>query len=137
MEIAGRKPLGGSRRDGEVIACDAGRPRPAAGYGLTRHHGLEVIHTGPPFVPGPPDFQDPFFGPPAPEETARLTRGPGDGAPLVVAFEADAGGPAAVPCWVAAEGPGIRPGFVPRRPRAGELTAPGTRDWPGPPLPTD
>ncbi|MBG7699142.1 hypothetical protein HCJ76_13890 [Streptomyces sp. MC1] len=137
MEIAGGKPPGGSRRDGEVIACDAGRPRPAAGYGLARHHGLEVILTGPPSVPGPPGFQDPFFRPPAPEETARLTCGPGDEAPLVVASEADAGGPAAVPCRAAAEGPGVRPGFVPGRPRAGERTAPGTRDWPGPPLPTD
>ncbi len=137
MEIAGRKPPEDSRRDGEIIACDAGRPRPAAGYGLTRHPGLGVILTGPPFVSGPPGFQDPVFRPPAPEGTARLTCGPGDEAPLVAASEADAGGRAAVPCRVAAEGQAIRPGFVPGSPRAGERTAPGTRDWPGPPLPTD
>ncbi|MET8562222.1 hypothetical protein ABZV75_17090 [Streptomyces flaveolus] len=136
MEIAGRKPPEGSRRDWEITARDAGRPRPAAGYDHTRHHGLEASLTDPLFASRPPSFQDPVFRPPTPGETARLTCGPGDEAPLVVAF-AEARGRAAVPCPVAAEGPGIRPGFVPSPPGAGERTAPGTRDWPGPPLPTD
>ncbi|GGY70286.1 hypothetical protein GCM10010300_11950 [Streptomyces olivaceoviridis] len=137
MEIAGRKPPEGSWWDWEINACDAGRLRLAAGYDLTRHHGLEVIFTDPLFVSCPPGFQDPVFRPPTPEETARLARGPGDGAPLVVAFEADAGGRAAVSCLIAAEGLEIRPGFVPKPPRAGAQTAAGPRDWPGPPLPTD
>ncbi|MGW5490611.1 hypothetical protein [Streptomyces olivaceoviridis] len=136
MEIAGRKLPEGSRRDWEITACDAGRLRLAAGYGLTRPHGLEVIFTDPRSVSCPPSF-NPVFRPPTPEETARPAYGLGDGAPLVVAFEADAGGRAAVSCLTAAEGLEIRPGFVPRPPRAGAQTTAGPRDWPGPPLPTD
>ncbi|MFD5797174.1 hypothetical protein ACFWIO_27335 [Streptomyces diastatochromogenes] len=57
--------------------------------------------------------------------------------PLVVAFEADAGGREPVSRLVGAERLEILPGLVPRHPRAGAKAAPGARDWPGPPLPTD
>ncbi|MET8765961.1 hypothetical protein [Streptomyces sp. NPDC004658] len=70
-------------------------------------------------------------------ETARLARVLGEAAPLVVAFEADAGGREAVSCLGAAEGMAVRPGIVHRPPRPGAPAAPGPRDWPGPPLPTD
>ncbi|AKN72376.1 hypothetical protein QR97_23720 [Streptomyces sp. PBH53] len=137
MEIAGRKLPEGSWWDWEIIACDAGRLRLAAGYDLSHHHGLEAIFTDPLFVSCPPSFQDPVFRPPTPEETARLARGLGTAAPLVVAFEADAGGRESVSCLIAAEGLDILPGLVPRPPRAGGQAVPGPRDWPGPPLPTD
>lgn len=137
MEIAGRKLPEGSWWDWEITACDAGRLRLAAGHDLTCHHGLEVIFTDPLFVSCPPAFRDPVFRPPAPAETARLARVLGEAAPLVVAFEADAGGREAVSCLVAAEGLVIRPGRWSRDPRAGAQALPGPRDWPGPPLPTD
>ncbi|MEU1403813.1 hypothetical protein ABZ471_15820 [Streptomyces sp. NPDC005728] len=70
-------------------------------------------------------------------ETARLAREPDETPPLVVAFAADAGGREPVSCPVPAERPGIPPGLVPRHPRPGAEAAPGARDWPGPPLPTD
>lgn len=135
MEIAGRKLPGGSRWHRETTA---GQPRPAAGYGLTRHEGgPEAIFPAPLPVCCPPSFQDSVSRPPTPEETARLDGGPGDDAPLVVAFDPDAGGRAAVSRPVAAEGPEVSQGFVPGPPRAGAQAAPGPRDWPGPPLPTD
>ncbi|MCZ0986482.1 hypothetical protein [Streptomyces diastatochromogenes] len=61
----------------------------------------------------------------------------GEAPPLVVAFEADAGGREPVSCLVGAERLDILPGLVPRHPRTGAKAAPGARDWPGPPLPTD
>ncbi|WEO94811.1 hypothetical protein A6P39_012775 [Streptomyces sp. FXJ1.172] len=76
-------------------------------------------------------------GEPTTGETARLRRAPGAAPPLVVAFEADAGGPGPVSCPIAAEGMGILPGLVQRHPRARAQAAPGPSDWPGPPLPTD
>ncbi|MFJ4526055.1 hypothetical protein ACIP4Y_34860 [Streptomyces sp. NPDC088810] len=137
MEIAGRKLPEGSWWDWEIIACDAGQLRLAAGYDLAHHHGLEVIFTDPLFVSCPPAFQDPVFRPPTTEETTRLARVLGEEAPLVVAFEADAGGREAVRCLVAAGRLDVRPGLVRRHPRADAQAAPGPRDWPGPPLPTD
>ncbi|KUN78878.1 hypothetical protein AQJ66_29975 [Streptomyces bungoensis] len=71
------------------------------------------------------------------EETARHARALGEPPALVVAFEADAGGPEPVSCPVAAERPEIRREPVPGHPRPGAEAAPGARDWPGPPLPTD
>lgn len=61
----------------------------------------------------------------------------GEAPPLVVAFEADAGGREPVSCLVGAERLDILPGLVTRHPRAGAKAAPGARDWPGAPLPTD
>ncbi|MEU0004642.1 hypothetical protein ABZ079_10155 [Streptomyces sp. NPDC006314] len=119
-----------------VIARDAGQLRLAAGYDLTCHHGLELVFDEAVFVSCPPSFQDPVFRLPPARETARLVRAPGEEAPLVVAFEADAGGRDPVSGLIAAERLDIRPGLV-RRHRARTQAAPGHRDWPGPPLPTD
>ncbi|MGW4567028.1 hypothetical protein ACWEN3_33080 [Streptomyces sp. NPDC004561] len=137
MEIAGRTLPEGSWWDWDVLAWDAGQLRLAAGHDLAHHHGLEVAFVGPLFVSCPFAFQDPAFRPPTAEETDRLARTIGETPPVVVALEADGGGPEPVSCLVAAERLDIRPGLVPRRPRARARAAPGLRDWPGPPLPTD
>ncbi|GHI02206.1 hypothetical protein AQI88_27095 [Streptomyces cellostaticus] len=137
MEIAGRELPEGSWWDWEVIVWDGGQLRLAAGYDLTYHHGLELVFADPVFVSCPSGFQDPVFRAPTAEETARLGRALGEAPPLVVAFEADAGGREPVSCLIAAERLDILPGLVPRHPRAGAEAAPGARDWPGPPLPTD
>ncbi|MFI5687498.1 hypothetical protein [Streptomyces sp. NPDC051636] len=137
MEIvAGRALPAGSRWDREVLARDVGRLRLAAGYDLTHHQGLELIFCDPVFVSCPQAFQDPAFRTPTDEETEGLARFLGETPPVVVAFEAEAGGRDAVSCPIAAERPDILPGLVPRHPCAG-AAAPGAPDWPGPPLPTD
>ncbi|MEV6116963.1 hypothetical protein AB0L59_31905 [Streptomyces sp. NPDC052109] len=137
MEIAGRRPPGGSWWDRVVIVRDGGRLRPAAGYDLTYHHGLEVIFADPVFVSCASVFQGPVFRGPTAEEAARLPRTLGESPPVVVAFEADAGGPEPVSCLIAAEGLDILAGLVRRPLRACAQAAPGPPDWPGPPLPTD
>lgn len=70
-------------------------------------------------------------------EEPRVSRPLGQPPAVVVAFEADAGGSEPVSCLVAAERLEIRRGAVPGHPRPGAEAAPGARDWPGPPLPTD
>ncbi|MFG2358248.1 hypothetical protein [Streptomyces sp. NPDC048521] len=137
MEIAGRELSEGSWWDWEVIAWDAGQLRLAAGYDLTYHHGLELVLLDPVLVSCPPSFQDPVFRAPTARETARLRRALGAEAALVVAFEAVSGGPEPVSCLVAAERLDIRPGQLRRHARPRAQAAPGPRDWPGPPLPTD
>ncbi|GGV15758.1 hypothetical protein GCM10010260_63730 [Streptomyces filipinensis] len=137
MEIAGRRLPEGSRWDWEVLGWDAGRLRLAAGYDLAYHHGLEVDFVTPARVSCPPAFQDPVFRAPTADETACLARTLGETPRLVVAFEADAGGPEPVSCLVAAERLDIRPGLVPRPAHARAQASPAVCDWPGPPLPTD
>ncbi|MFF3917449.1 hypothetical protein ACFYZB_28920 [Streptomyces sp. NPDC001852] len=137
MEIAGRELPEGGRRDREVIGRDEGELRLAAGYDLTYHHGLEAVFVAPLLVSCPFAFQDPAFRAPTAEETARLVRTLGEAPALVVAFEADTGGPEPLSCLIAAERLEIRQGLVRRRPRARAQAARGLRDWPGPPLPTD
>ncbi|MFJ5033224.1 hypothetical protein ACIQB5_35320 [Streptomyces sp. NPDC088560] len=114
MEIAGRRLPEGSWWDWEVIVWDGGLLRLAAGYDLTYHHGLEVVLTDPCFVSCPATFQDPVFREPTAQETARLRRALGGAPPVVVAFEADAGGPGPVSCLIAAERLDIVPGLVRR-----------------------
>ncbi|AYN39003.1 hypothetical protein D9753_08835 [Streptomyces dangxiongensis] len=133
MEITGRQLPEGSSWDREVVARDAGQSRLAAGYDLTYRHGPELIFAGPVFLPCPQSFRDPGLRPPT-AGTARLARALGEEVPLIVAFEADAGGPEAVSCVIAAERLEVRPGIVPRRLAWG---AARPHDWPGPPPPTD
>ncbi|MQY38392.1 hypothetical protein SRB17_64050 [Streptomyces sp. RB17] len=137
MEIAGRALPDGSWWDWDVIGWDAGELRLAAGHDLAYHHGLEVVFVAPLFASCPFAFQDPVFRAPTAEETARLVRTLGETPALVVAFEADAGGPEPLSCLIAAERLEVRQGVVQRRPRACAQAGPGLRDWPGPPLPTD
>jgi hypothetical protein len=137
MDIAGREPPEGRWWDGEATGREAGEPRLAAGYGLTRHHGLEAGFAAPLYASRPSAFQDPVLRPSTAGETARLVRALGEAPALVVAFGADAGGPGLLSCLIAAERLEVRPEGVRRPPRARAQPAPGPRDWPGPPLPTD
>lgn len=93
----------GSWWDWDILAWDGGRFRLAADFDLTYHHGLELVFTAPLFVSCPAVFQDPVFRAPTPEELLRVTRQFGGRPPVLVAFEADAGGSEPVSCLVAAE----------------------------------
>lgn len=93
----------GSWWDWDVLAWDSGQFRLAADYDLSYHHGLELAFTAPLFVSCPAAFHDPVFRAPTPEESLRVTRQLGGRPPVLVAFEADAGGSEPVSCLVAAE----------------------------------
>ncbi len=93
----------GSWWDWEVLAWDSGRFRLAADYDLSYHHGLELVFTAPLFVSCPAAFHDPVFRAPTPEELLRAGRQLGGRPPVLVAFEADAGGSEPISCLVAAE----------------------------------
>ncbi|OIK23330.1 hypothetical protein [Streptomyces malaysiense] len=150
MEIAGHRLPEGSCWDWEVTGRDPGALRLAADHDLTYHHALEVVFVAPALVSCPLAFQDPVFRAPTAEESARLARTLGETTPVVVAFEADAGGYEPVSCLIAAERVEIRHGLVrrsrrapdPRTPGSGAPDAPGppaggTPRWPGVPLSTD
>ncbi|WP_405666296.1 hypothetical protein OG379_30980 [Streptomyces sp. NBC_01166] len=123
----------GSWWDWEVITWDAGEFRLAAGYDLTYHHGLELVFGDPVFVSCPAMFHDPDFRVPTEEERARISRQLGEDPPVLVAFDADAGGREPVPCVIAAERFEIVPGTVLRYWR--DDAAPGQRfaPWVRPP----
>ncbi|MFF4452271.1 hypothetical protein [Streptomyces goshikiensis] len=93
----------GSWWDWDVVAWDAGQLTLAAGHDLTYLHGLELIFGDPIFVSCPSGFHDPVFRAPSPDELLKVTRQLGETPPVVVAFEADAGGQEPVPCLIAAE----------------------------------
>lgn len=93
----------GSWWEWDVIACNAAELRLAAGHDLTYHHGLELVFGDPTFVNCPAKFLDPVFRAPTSEELARVTRQIGEEPPVLVAFEADAGGLEPVSCLIAAE----------------------------------
>ncbi|BBC93160.1 hypothetical protein [Streptomyces griseofuscus] len=150
MEIAGQRLPEGSWWDWEVTGWDAGALRLAADHDLTHHHALEVVFVAPALVSCPPAFQDPVFRAPAAEEAERLAQSLGERPPVLVAFEADAGGSEPVSCLIAAERVEIRHGQVPRNtrppdprtpgsgaPDAPRATAGGPPRWPGVPLSTD
>ncbi|MGW0860578.1 hypothetical protein [Streptomyces sp. NPDC001493] len=93
----------GSWWDWDVVAWDSGQLRLAADHDLTYHHGLELIFSDPIFVSCPSGFRDPAFRSPSPDELLKVTRQLGEIPPIVVAFEADAGGQEPVSCLIAAE----------------------------------
>ncbi|MEV0094122.1 hypothetical protein [Streptomyces sp. NPDC050738] len=93
----------GSWWDWDVLAWDSGRFLLAAGSDLTYHHGLEMAFAAPVFVSCPAAFRDPVFRPPTADELLKVTRQLGERPPVLVAFEADAGGSEPVSCLVAAE----------------------------------
>ncbi|GAA2774825.1 hypothetical protein [Streptomyces lavendulae] len=93
----------GSWWDWDVVAWDGGQLRLAAGHNLTYHHGLEMVFGDPLFVSCPSGFHDPVFRSPSPDELLKVTRQLGERPPIVVAFEADAGGQEPVSCLIAAE----------------------------------
>ncbi|MFF1870664.1 hypothetical protein [Kitasatospora herbaricolor] len=123
----------GSWWDWEVIGWDAGQFRLAAGHDLTYHHGLELVFDQPAFVSCPAVFHDPVFRAPTRDEWTGVTRRLGGVPPVLVAFEADAGGPEPASCLVAAEGFEVVRAMVLRYWR--EDAAPGQRfaPWVRPP----
>lgn len=94
---------GGSWWDWDVITWNAAEFRLAAGHDLTYHHGLELVFGDPAFVSCPARFFDPVFRAPTSEELGGVTRRLGEEPPVLVAFEADAGGSEFVSCLIAAE----------------------------------
>ncbi|MET7286970.1 hypothetical protein [Streptomyces sp. NPDC005573] len=93
----------GSWWDWDVVAWNAGQLRLAAGHDLTYHHGLELVFDDPAFVSCPSSFQDPVFRAPSSEDLLKVARQLGRELPVVVAFEADAGGQEPFPCLIAAD----------------------------------
>ncbi|GAA0324848.1 hypothetical protein GCM10010302_74990 [Streptomyces polychromogenes] len=93
---------GGSWWDWDVVSWDRGQLKLAADHDLTYHHGLELIFGDPMFVSCPSGFHDPVFRAPSSDELLKVTRQLGETPPVVVAFEADAGGPEQVSCLIAA-----------------------------------
>ncbi|MFE9724063.1 hypothetical protein ACFYQ5_10830 [Streptomyces sp. NPDC005794] len=93
----------GSWWDWEVITWDAGQFRLAAGYALSYHHGLELVFGGPVLVSCPVMFHDPRFRAPTGEERGRVARQFGEEPPVLVAFDADAGGREPVSRLIGAE----------------------------------
>ncbi|MFE8991305.1 hypothetical protein ACFYMI_26480 [Streptomyces collinus] len=93
----------GSWWDWDVVAWSAGQLRLAAGHDLTYQHGLELVFDDPVFVSCPTSFHDPTFRAPTPDEMQKAGRHLGEHLPVVVAFEADAGGQEPVSCLIAAE----------------------------------
>jgi hypothetical protein len=93
----------GSWWDWYVVAWDAGKLRLGAGYDLTYHYDLEVVFHSPILVRCLTNFQDPVFRAPTADETLSITRQTGETPGIVVAFEADGGGPEPASCLIAAE----------------------------------
>ncbi|MCP3759737.1 hypothetical protein [Streptomyces sp. TBY4] len=92
----------GSWWDWDVVSWGRGQLKLAADHDLTYHHGLELVFGDPVFVSCPSAFHDPVFRAPSPGELLKVTRELGEEPPLVVAFEADAGGQGPVSCLIAA-----------------------------------
>ncbi|MCX4985859.1 hypothetical protein [Streptomyces sp. NBC_00572] len=92
----------GSWWDWDIVACDPGRLRLGAGHDISYAHGLELVFSDPVFVMCPAAFQDPVFRAPTPDEVRLIARQVGEAPPVLVAFEADAGGPSLASGLVAA-----------------------------------
>ncbi|WP_145903031.1 hypothetical protein [Kitasatospora viridis] len=93
----------GSWWDWEVVEWIPGRLRFGAGYDLTYHHELELVFSDPMYVACPSAFHDPEFREPTAEELALMVRQVGELPPVLVAFEADAGGSGPATGLIAAE----------------------------------
>ncbi|MET7828939.1 hypothetical protein ABZT23_30230 [Streptomyces sp. NPDC005386] len=88
--------------DWDIVAWNPGRLRLGAGHDISYAHGLELVFSDPVFVTCPAAFQDPVFRAPTPEELRLIARQVGDTPPVLIAFEADAGGASLVSGLVAA-----------------------------------
>ncbi|MET9852144.1 hypothetical protein ABZY57_04205 [Streptomyces sp. NPDC006450] len=93
----------GSWWDWDVVSWDRGQLKLAADHDLTYHHGLELVFGDPLIVSCPSSFHDPVFRTPSSDELLKVTRELGETPPVVVTFEADAGGQEPVSCLIAAE----------------------------------
>lgn len=98
--------------DWDVWSWRPGELRPAAGYDLCYHHGLELVFADPLYVRCPASFQDPEFRPPTPEERRRVELRCGEEPGVLVAFEADGGGAEPVSGLIAAGALELRVGTV-------------------------
>ncbi|MER5406482.1 hypothetical protein [Streptomyces sp. NPDC002769] len=120
----------GSWWDWDVVEWNAGRLRLGAGHDISYAHYLELVFTEPVLVRCPAAFHDPVFRAPAPEEVRLVADQIGETPPVVLAFEADAGGPDRASCLIAAGQLEIVQGTVFRYWRelaAGERLAPWVR----------
>ncbi len=124
----------GSWWDWDVVSCDTGELRLGAGHDLTYHHDLELVFRAPVLVQCPTAFQDPVFRVPRRDEALAVVRQLGEAPQLLVAFEADAGGPEPMTCLIAADSVEVVQGTVFRYWR-GDLE-PGQRHapWIRPPV---
>ncbi|MGW1848011.1 hypothetical protein [Streptomyces sp. NPDC001966] len=78
--------------DWDIVAWDPGRLRLGAGHDISYAYGLELVFSDPVFVTCPAAFQDPVFRAPTPDELGLIARQVGETPPVLIAFEADAGG---------------------------------------------
>ncbi|MFJ8188102.1 hypothetical protein [Streptomyces sp. NPDC096105] len=92
----------GSWWDWDIVAWEPGRLRLGAGHDISYAHGLELVFGDPVFVTCPAAFQDPVFRAPTPDEVRLIARQVGEAPPVLVAFEADAGGPSLASGLIAA-----------------------------------
>ncbi|GAA4238799.1 hypothetical protein GCM10022254_56250 [Actinomadura meridiana] len=93
----------GSWWDWEVMSWGGARFQLAADFDLTYHHGLELNFSTPLYVSCPSTFHDPVFRASTREESSSIARRLGEEPPVLVAFDADAGGREPLPCLIAAE----------------------------------
>ncbi|MEV3914100.1 hypothetical protein [Streptomyces canus] len=123
----------GSWWDWDVVEWNAGRLRLGAGHDISYAHHLELVFSDPVLVRCPASFHDPVFRAPTPDELRLVADQVGETPPVVLAFEADAGGPDRATCLIAADQLDIVQGTVFRYVRelaAGERLAP----WVLPPV---
>lgn len=92
----------GSWWDWDIVAWDPGRLRLGAGHDISYAHGLELVFSDAVLVMCPSAFQDPVFRAPTPDEVRLVARQVGEASPVLIAFEADAGGPSLASGLVAA-----------------------------------
>ncbi|MFD7641766.1 hypothetical protein ACFV4P_14040 [Kitasatospora sp. NPDC059795] len=88
--------------DWDVVSWDPSCLVLGAGYDLGYHHLLELRFGEPELVSCPAAFQDPVFRDPTAAETDRVHAQLGAAPPVLVAFTADAGGPAPAEGLIAA-----------------------------------
>ncbi len=120
----------GSWWDWDVVEWNAGRLRLGAGQDLSYAHHLELVFADPVLVRCPSSFHDPVFRAPTPAEIRLVVAQVGETPPVVLAFEADAGGAEPASGLIAAGGLAIDQGTVFRywrEPAAGERLAPWVR----------
>ncbi|WP_377266792.1 hypothetical protein [Peterkaempfera sp. SMS 1(5)a] len=98
---------------------------------MSYHHGLELVFSDPVFVMCPAVFHEPIFREPTPDEVRLVAGQVGEVPAVVVAFEADAGGPEPASGLIAAGRLEVVRGIVFRYWRenlaAGERLAPWVR----------
>lgn len=95
-----------------MVAWIAGQLRIGAGNDLTYHHGLELVFHDPVLVKCPTVFHDSVFREPTQAEKSLVVRRIGEAPPVIVAFEADAGGQEPATALIAAEQPEVVHGIV-------------------------